>query len=72
MEFVTIPTFIFAIALVCASVVAVIFSILNIIQYKYIKELENALAEEIDRANHYHDEYEKLEVNKILYDSQEQ
>lgn len=71
MEFMTLPTFIFSVVLVCVTIMAFVLLFMNIVQYKYIKELETALDKENERANHFQNVCEKLEVKKILNDFQE-
>lgn len=71
MEFVTLPAFIFSVVLVCVTVMAFVLLFINIVQYKYIKELEKAIDAESEKADHFRNMYEKTEVKNILNDFQE-
>ena len=71
MGFVTMSSFIFIIVLVCAIIIALVSLIMNIVQWKYIKELEVELDKEHIRAERYKKDCVREEVRKILNDFQE-
>ena len=71
MGFVTMSSFIFIIVLVCSIIIALVSLIMNVVQWKYIKELEVELDKEHIRAERYKKDCVREEVRKILNDFQE-